>query len=122
MALKLYYAVMSFLFVILMFIAFWLISFQKPINKSIEFEEIVEKSKKTESYSPPPKEFCGVSTYYECDNDMQCVESGCSGQICQSFFEKPVITTCEYRECYDYLKYSVSCKCYENKCQWVSID
>jgi len=64
--------------------------------------------------------FCGISTYGECNNDSDCITSGCSSQICQSKYEEPIFTTCEYRDCYDAKKYNLSCKCVNNKCQWVS--
>jgi|GEM_PF-1210148 eight-cysteine-cluster-containing protein len=62
--------------------------------------------------------FCGFSTYGECVTDRDCMVGGCSGQVCQSKFEEPVITTCEWKECYDTEKYDVQCRCIENKCQW----
>jgi len=63
--------------------------------------------------------FCGYSTYGSCLTDNQCIRGGCSGQVCQSIKEKPIATTCEYRDCYDSKKYKVSCRCVNNKCQWV---
>ena len=62
--------------------------------------------------------FCGISTYGKCYRDEDCIISGCSNQICQSKYEKPIITTCEYRECYNYKKYGLRCKCVNNRCQW----
>ena len=65
-------------------------------------------------------EFCGYSTYGACDADSDCMTGGCSGQVCQSRFEDPVITTCEWRDCYNADKYDVSCGCVEGMCKWKS--
>jgi eight-cysteine-cluster-containing protein len=46
------------------------------------------------------------------------VSGGCSGQVCQSKNEKPVITDCMYRDCYDAKSYGVSCGCTAGKCAW----
>jgi len=64
------------------------------------------------------KEFCGWSTYGRCKVDGDCYRGGCSRQVCQSKFESPVITTCEWKECYDPKPYHLICKCVEEKCQW----
>jgi len=64
------------------------------------------------------KGFCGWSTYGKCTTDKDCIKSGCSGEVCQSRFEEPVITPCQYKECYNPEKYNVKCKCINNKCQW----
>ncbi|MCX8172966.1 MAG: eight-cysteine-cluster domain-containing protein [Archaeoglobaceae archaeon] len=63
-------------------------------------------------------EFCGWSTYGECKSDAECVIDGCSGQVCRSVLEEPVITTCEWRDCY---RNSVRCACINSACQWVKI-
>ncbi|MDI6745074.1 MAG: eight-cysteine-cluster domain-containing protein [Thermodesulfovibrionales bacterium] len=62
--------------------------------------------------------FCGWATGGECKSDSDCIKGGCSGQVCQSQKEAPVITTCEWRECYNANKYTVSCRCVENRCEW----
>ncbi len=62
--------------------------------------------------------FCGKSTYGPCNTDDDCLSGGCSGQVCQSKAEEPVITTCEYRACYNPQPYGLQCICFENKCQW----
>lgn len=62
--------------------------------------------------------FCGTSTNGSCSSNSECITAGCSGQICQSSSEEERISTCEYRECYDKTKYSLSCSCKENQCQW----
>ena len=67
----------------------------------------------------PKNKFCGFSTYGICKTDKDCIVGGCSGQVCRSVNEESVITTCEYRECYDASKYGLSCKCVKGKCQWI---
>jgi len=66
----------------------------------------------------PVANFCGQSTYGECKSDKDCVKSGCSNQVCQSKYEEPVITTCEWKECYNYRSFGVDCKCIDERCQW----
>ena len=68
--------------------------------------------------SETKEEFCGTSTKGSCASSADCVTGGCSGQVCQSKNEEPVITTCEWTGCYDETQYGLSCKCVENKCQW----
>ena len=62
-------------------------------------------------------EFCGWSTYGECESDTDCRIGGCSGQVCEAKNEG-VITTCEWKDCYDAKKYGKECRCIEGKCQW----
>ncbi|MFH1222457.1 MAG: eight-cysteine-cluster domain-containing protein [Candidatus Micrarchaeota archaeon] len=62
--------------------------------------------------------FCGTSTNGGCSSNSDCMKGGCSGQVCQSKNEEPVITTCEYTECYNADTYGVSCGCVGGKCQW----
>lgn len=64
------------------------------------------------------KEFCGVSTYGNCSSDSDCVIGGCSAQVCQSKNEEPVVTTCEYKDCYKSADYGLKCGCLTKKCQW----
>lgn len=52
-----------------------------------------------------------------CATDSDCVKGGCSGTICQSAGEEPVITTCEWQEKYQCYQ-AVSCVCMNTKCQW----
>jgi len=66
--------------------------------------------------------FCGWSTGGECESDADCMAGGCSGQVCQSKKEAPVVTTCEYRECYSAANYGLSCSCVNNKCEWSKSD
>jgi len=66
----------------------------------------------------PNVKFCGWSTYGKCNSDEDCLRDGCSKQICRSRFEEPIITTCEWKECYEASKYGVACKCVEGRCQW----
>jgi len=63
--------------------------------------------------------FCGTSTNGPCSDDSGCIIGGCSGQVCQSKSEPPVVTTCEYKSCYDKIGYGVSCRCVDNECRWV---
>lgn len=63
--------------------------------------------------------FCGWSTYGKCNSDEDCIRAGCSQQVCQSKFEEPIGTTCEWLDCYDANKYGVTCECVDGKCQWV---
>lgn len=67
-------------------------------------------------------EFCGTSTRKVCESNEDCVKTGCSGQICSSTIEKEsigkILSTCEYKSCYDSQKAGVSCGCIKNKCQW----
>ncbi len=58
---------------------------------------------------------CGDSQTKE---DIQCAVGGCSSQVCGNADEvKDLITTCEFKEEYQCLKYS-ECKPIEGKCQW----
>jgi len=62
--------------------------------------------------------FCGWSTNGTCLTDLDCIKGGCSGQVCQSKHEEPVMTTCEWRDCYDAEMYGVACQCVNGHCQW----
>ncbi len=64
------------------------------------------------------EDFCGWSTYGNCSSDSDCITGGCSGQVCQSKYEETVITTCEWRDCFDAGKYGLGCRCIDGKCQW----
>ena len=66
----------------------------------------------------PPTGFCGRSTNGPCSGNLDCMSGGCSGQVCQSASEPPVITTCEYTECYNARTYGLTCGCSAGKCQW----
>ena len=68
------------------------------------------------------EEFCGWSTYGNCSSDSDCTSGGCSGQVCQSKYEEPVITTCEWRDCFDASKYGLKCRCIDGRCQWSEIE
>ncbi len=65
----------------------------------------------------PNLQFCGVSSYSECMSNEDCIVSGCSAQFCSSKYE-PVLSTCEFRECFNHLKFGVECKCIDGMCQW----
>jgi len=62
--------------------------------------------------------FCGWSTESACKTDADCLKSGCSGQVCQGRAEEPIVTTCEWRDCYNTEVYGVKCGCFARKCQW----
>lgn len=66
------------------------------------------------------KKFCGWSTYGSCSSDSDCIKGGCSGEVCQSNQEQPLITTCEWKNCYNPDRYGLYCKCVNEKCQWSS--
>jgi len=66
----------------------------------------------------PNDKFCGWSTAGLCSNDSDCMTGGCSGQVCQSTSEEPVVTTCEYSECYNAEAYGLSCGCVNGRCEW----
>lgn len=70
------------------------------------------------SSKKPDKNFCGWETYGKCDLDADCIRGGCSGQVCQSKNEEPVITTCEWKECYDLNLFQLKCRCINKQCKW----
>jgi eight-cysteine-cluster-containing protein len=72
----------------------------------------------TEGRGNAPSGFCGTSTRGACASDSDCMAGGCSGQVCQSVAEPPVISTCEYRDCYDAQAYGLACACISGKCGW----
>ncbi|NYZ77745.1 eight-cysteine-cluster domain-containing protein [Candidatus Micrarchaeota archaeon] len=72
----------------------------------------------TDGETPPAEGFCGSSTDGPCSSDADCMSGGCSGQVCQSKSEEPVVTTCEYRECYNAAAYGLSCGCVGGNCEW----
>ncbi len=89
-----------------------------PIDLLWEKEIEVTEHK---AVSPQPKDdFCGLSTRGRCLTDEDCMKSGCSGQVCQprSKLEDPIITTCEFRDCYNADIYGLKCKCVNDECQW----
>lgn len=62
--------------------------------------------------------FCGFSTAGPCTTNADCYAGGCSGQVCQSIEEDPIITTCEWRKCYDDEAFGVNCGCVAGNCIW----
>ncbi|WP_202320270.1 eight-cysteine-cluster domain-containing protein [Archaeoglobus neptunius] len=62
-------------------------------------------------------EFCGWSTYAECKSDADCTVGGCSGQVCMGSGED-IVTTCDWKDCYDAKKFGMTCGCFEGQCQW----
>jgi len=61
--------------------------------------------------------FCGTSTESACSSDSGCIIGGCSAQVCGALGDDAV-TTCEYRDCYNRVKYNVTCGCLAGKCAW----
>lgn len=82
--------------------------------------EIAKAILESFEFTQPSKidNFCGTSTNGPCSVDADCITGGCSGQVCQSKSEEPVITTCEYRDCYNAQVYGLTCGCKNKKCQW----
>ncbi len=67
--------------------------------------------------SAQTSDFCGFSTNHSCQTNANCHADGCSGQVCAGDNEN-IITTCEYRDCYDANHYNLACGCVNNLCQW----
>lgn len=75
--------------------------------------------KKPRAEKPKPSEpFCGSSTEGACLSNSDCIQSGCSGQVCQSKQEARMITTCEWRDCFNASAYGLACRCVGRKCKW----
>lgn len=53
----------------------------------------------------------------ECKADDDCITGGCSGTICQSKSEEPMMSTCEYKPEYACYK-QINCGCIGGKCKW----
>jgi len=66
----------------------------------------------------PSNEFCGESTFGECETNADCMEGGCSGEDCKGKTERAVTTDCVWKGCYNEDNYDLSCQCVENQCQW----
>ncbi len=81
----------------------------------VEFVNLGNESIKLEKET---NGFCGISTFAECEEDADCKIGGCSGQVCMGL-KQEIFTTCEYRDCYDHVKFGMSCKCVNNRCQWI---
>lgn len=64
------------------------------------------------------EDFCGESTNDKCGSNNDCVEDGCSGQICRSKTGDSTMTTCEMKSCYENEKYGLTCQCKDLQCQW----
>jgi len=67
------------------------------------------------------KGFCGRSSFAACEKDLDCIRTGCSGQVCSAGPEDRV-TTCEWKECYDPEPERLQCGCVNGKCQWAQAD
>ena len=70
------------------------------------------------SWKCTDEEFCGSSTLASCSFDSDCKIGGCSSQVCQGVNEEGIITTCEYRDCYDSGEFGLSCGCDNLRCEW----
>ncbi len=68
------------------------------------------------------EDFCGWSTDGKCSSDSDCIMGGCSAQVCQSKYEESITTTCEWRDCFDAIKYGLKCRCIDGRCQWSEIE
>ena len=64
-------------------------------------------------------EVCGGSTNGSCTIGSDCIKGGCSGQVCQSRLEEPIITTCEWIDCYSASTYGLECMCADGQCRWI---
>ncbi|OYT41456.1 MAG: hypothetical protein B6U78_02930 [Candidatus Aenigmarchaeota archaeon ex4484_224] len=92
-------------------------------NYSIEIYGIkykdIHKPKLLENFSVSLKnEFCGISTFGKCFSDKDCIVDGCNSEVCRSVFEDKVFTVCQWKECYNWKKFGIECKCINGKCQW----
>jgi eight-cysteine-cluster-containing protein len=93
-------------------------NFDMADAEEIEIAKAILESFEFARPSKIDKGFCGRSTNGTCSSDEDCLAGGCSGQVCQSKDEEPVITTCEYRDCYNAQAYDLTCGCLNKKCQW----
>ncbi len=94
---------------------------QNQIQANINTENQVDASKikvRTRVQNRLEDAFCGTSTLGACESDEDCITAGCSNAVCQSKNEEPIVTTCEYRECYNAETYNAKCLCKKNKCIW----
>ena len=63
-------------------------------------------------------EYHGSSSYGRCSSVDDCVISGCNGEICQSKFEKPMVSICVYNPPYP-RELGYVCTCANQKCAWM---
>lgn len=63
--------------------------------------------------------FCGISTEGPCEYDSECITGGCSGQVCESRKNDPLITSCMEQDCQIAENYNLRCRCIEKGCQWI---
>ncbi|NQU79158.1 eight-cysteine-cluster domain-containing protein [Candidatus Woesearchaeota archaeon] len=64
---------------------------------------------------------CTIPGKSSCSKDSDCSRQGCSGQVCASRNDDPVMTTCEYLPEYDCLG-MIDCGCVDNGCDWKTTD
>lgn len=89
-------------------------------NKNQNLNQIIPitNNQNTNSSSNVNGNFCGTSRKDACNINTDCIEAGCSGQICQAKDAEGGTTTCEWKDCYNAGKYGLTCKCVSNQCQW----
>jgi eight-cysteine-cluster-containing protein len=92
---------------------------QCKISQGDLFTEIIDDE--NNSSNSVQDEFCGSSTFDSCASDSDCTKGGCSGQICEGVNLEGLGTTCEYKDCYNAVKYSKLCRCEDFECQWVQV-
>lgn len=78
----------------------------------------VSSAKVHRIYEENSSSFCGYSTSQYCNSDLECIPGGCSGQVCQSISEEQLVTTCEWKSCYDASSFGLFCGCVDNQCIW----
>ena len=89
------------------------------VGDIVYVEEIdIENDDEIGEITQPTEPFCGISSRDSCESDSDCKKEGCSGQICQGSNDEGVVTTCEYKECYNAENYGLSCGCVDNQCIW----
>ena len=65
-----------------------------------------------------PKEYYGSSTFGQCQNDNDCLISGCNREICQSRFEEEMASICILPDRPTPPQLGYGCRCHLNQCQW----
>lgn len=63
------------------------------------------------------QDFHGSSTKGRCTSSSDCIITGCNLEICQTKFEEPLVSTCEYNPPYPKDK-GYHCLCIINQCEW----
>lgn len=76
------------------------------------FEETREKIREEE------RGYYGFSTFGQCQNDNDCLISGCNREICQSRFEEEMASICILPNRPTPSQLGYGCRCHLNQCQW----